>query len=274
MSHSYLGRDDFKTSMGDTTTRSDVAYRRALEAVSAQVDNWLGRTFRVRAETRYFAPHDPWVLDVDDLLAITALRLDQSNDRSYGTTFSTSDYELEPANAAADHRPYSAIHVAPQGSYRFSGGRRAVQIVGSWGYWQDLQPVGAVLSTTLAATSTSFQLASSTTLQPQQTILIGSEQIYLGELSTAGVASVERAVNGTVAAAHTSADAISVYRYPSPIVAACQLQTLRLVKRRDAPLGVVAGGLDIQEGVTTVIRFDPDVEQLLKTYRRYDYLAI
>lgn len=272
--HSYLGRDDLKRSLGSTMSSKDADLRRALEGVSEQIDLWVNRTFRTVQGTRYYTAHDHNVLDVDDLIGVSAIRLDQSRDRSYGTTLSTSDYELEPFNAAERREPYRTIVTAPQGSYRFDAGRRGVQVVGTWGYWQELVNVGARLSSALDATSTSFALASSTTLQPQQTFLVGSEQVYIGDLSSGGVASVERGVNGTVAAAHTTADALSIYRYPAPVVEACRLQALRLHKRTDAPLGVVAGGLDVTEGVVQVLRLDPDVEKLLETYHRKTYLAV
>lgn len=274
MPHAYLGRDDLKRSLGSTASDKDAALRRALEGVSEQIDKWTNRTFRTVQGTRYFTALDPWSVDVDDLLSVSAVRLDQSRDRSYGTTLTTSDYELEPWNATEERKPFRTIVTAPNGSYRFDSGRRGIQVVGSWGYWQDLVGVGARLSTTLDATSTSFALASSTTLQPQQTILVGSEQIYIGDITTSSNALVERGVNGTSATSHTTAEAISVYRYPAPVIEACRLQALRLHKRTDAPLGVMAGGLDVTEGVVQVMRLDPDVEKLLETYHRKTYLGV
>ncbi len=272
--HSYVGRNDLKQSLGSTLANEDIALRRALEGVSEQIDRWLDRTFQPYQASRVYTAADAWSLTVDDLLSVSAVRFDQDGDRTYEVALTTSDWELGPVNAPVRREPYQFVDMQPNGSYRFDRTRRGVQIAGTWGYWQELGNVGARLSTTLDATSTSFALASSTTLQPQQTVLLGSEQIYIGELSTAGVASVERGVNGTSATSHTTADAISVYRYPPPITEACRLQTLRLHKRKDAPLGIVSGGLDMREDVVEVMRFDPDVEQLLKTYRRYRFLAV
>lgn len=272
--HSYLGRDDLKRELGSTLSLDDAALRRALEGVADQFDQWLDRTFQPYQAVRVYSPCDALSVTVDDLISVDSVKLDQDGDRTYEVTLATSDWEAGPANAAVERKPYQWLDMQPNGSWRLPTARRGVQVTGTWGYWQELAPVGARLSSALDATSTSFALASSTTLQPQQTIKIGSEQVYLGELSTAGVASVERGANGTTPAAHTTADAIAVFRYPPAIAQAAQLQALRIHKRRDAPLGVVAGGLDIQEGVTTVIRLDPDVENLLKTYRRYRYLGV
>lgn len=274
--HSYLGRDALKHALGSTMSASDAALRRVLEGVSQQFDDWMDRTFQPHQASRVYTARDAWTLDTDDLLSVSAVKFDQDGDRVYEVTLSTSDWELGPVNAPADRRPYQFIEMQPNGSYRLDRTRRGVQITGTWGYWQDLVTVGARFASSggVDATSTSLPLASSTTLQAQQTILVGSEQIYLGDVSTAGVASVERGVNGTVAASHTTNDAIAVYRYPAPIAQACLTQALRMHKRKDAPLGVVAGGLDVTEGVVQVIRLDPDVEKLIETYRRYRYLAV
>lgn len=274
MPHSYLGRDDLKRSLGSTMSANDGALRRALEAVSQQFDDWMGRTFQPYQAANVYTACDPWTLDTDDLVSVSGVKFDQDGDRVYELTLATSDWELGPVNAPRLRRPYTLIEMQPNGSYRLPGTRRGVQITGTFGYWQDLVAVGARLSSALDTTSTSFALASSTTVQPQQTVLIGSEQIYLGDLSTAGVASVERGVNGTTPAAHTTADAVSVYRYPAPVMEACRLQALRVHKRTDAPLGMMAGGLDVTEGVVQVMRLDPDVEKLLETYRRFSFLAV
>lgn len=272
--HAYLGRDDFRRVLGTTSTTDDGMLRRALESVSQAIDDWLDRTFQPYQATRVYTARDAWSLDVDDLLSVTSVKFDQDGDRVYELTLATSDWELGPANAAAERRPYQFVEMQPNGSYRLDRTRRGVQIVGTWGYWQDLQPVGARLAQAADATSTSLALASSTTVQPQQTLLIGSEQVYVNDVTTSSNALVERAANGTSATSHTTSETLSVYRYPAPIVEAAQIQALRIHKRRDAPLGVVAGGLDVTEGVVQVIRLDPDVEQLIKPYRRFRYLGV
>lgn len=272
--HSYLGLDDFKRTLGSTLSNDDASLRRVLEGVSAQLDDWLRRRFQPYQATHVYTARHDLTLDVDDLLSVDAVKFDQDGDRVYELTLATSDWELGPPNAAVGHEPYQWIDMQPNGSYAFDRTRRGVQVTGTWGYWQDLVGVGARLANALDATSTSFTLSSSTTVQAQQTILIGSEQVYIGALSTAGVASVERGVNGTSATSHTTADALSVFRYPAAITEACRMQALRLHKRRDAPLGVVAGGLGIEEGVTTVLRLDPDVEKLIEPFRRHRWLGV
>lgn len=271
--HSYLGRDDLKRSLGSTVSAKDVDLRRALEAVSAEIDDWLHRTFQPYQAELVYSATSGQSLSVDDLISADSVAMDQDGDRVYEVSLATSDWEAGPANAPARHQPYQWLDVQPNGRWRFTTVRRGVKVTGTWGFWQDLAANGARLSSALDATSTSFALASSTALQPQQTILIGSEQIYIGDISGT-TAYVERGANGTSATSHTTANAIQVYRYPAPVVEACRLQSLRVHKRTDAPLGIVAGGLDVTEGVVQVMRLDPDVEKLIQSYRRFEFLGV
>jgi hypothetical protein len=73
---------------------------------------------------------------VDDLLSITTLKTDEDADRVYEITWSASDYDLEPYNAAvaSPPGPYTMIRVSPNGLYRFPKVHRGMEIAGSWGY--------------------------------------------------------------------------------------------------------------------------------------------
>ena len=132
------------------------------------------------------------------------------------------------------------------------------------------------------AVSTSFALsAASTVVQVLDTLLLSSaEQVYVTEVSGTTV-SIDRGQNGTVASSHSVAASIQVYRYPEPVVAACELQALRIWRRRDAPFGVVgAGGIGVSAGeigtVVVIPKLDPDVMGLLDgaMLRRKSWAAV
>jgi len=55
---------------------------------------------------------------------------------------------------------------------------------------------------------------------------------------------------------------------PDTIVTATLLQASRFVKRRDAPFGV-AGSPDMGNELRLLAKIDPDVEVLIRSYRRY-----
>lgn len=274
MPHSYLGRNALKPFLGDTTTKNDVAYRRALEGVSQEIDKWTNRTFRTSVETRYFTPEDGDEILIDDVVSVTAVRMDQDGDRTYETTLSTSDWELLPFNATSSSEPYTILSRRPNGSYSFTSMRRGLQIVGTWGYWEDLANSTSKCSTNTDATSTSFGIAGSTSLDVGQTIRIDDEDMYVNDIDTSSNVFVERGINGSTASTHSTSSPIKVHRYPPTVVEACRIQATRIFKRKDAPFGSFAGPTDMIENVVEVSRLDPDVEQLLKTYHRKRWLGV
>lgn len=120
-------------------TATDVTDDSMLESVVAAVSRWIdkytGRRFYAATETRYYKADDASLLRVDDLLSITSLGTDSDGDRTYEYTWASTDYDLEPANAATDGEPYTRIALAPQGRYSFPVGMaKGVKIVGSFGY--------------------------------------------------------------------------------------------------------------------------------------------
>lgn len=123
------------TDAADTT--DDTKIEAIIEAASRLIDNYCGRRFFVDSAdaTRYFSPEFADILDPGDLVSVTTLTVDEDGDRTYERTWSTTDYDLLPFNAAADGRPYSAIAITPRGLYSFPVGvSKSVKIAGKWGW--------------------------------------------------------------------------------------------------------------------------------------------
>ena len=119
------------------------------------------------------------------------------------------------------------------------------------------------LNEELDATETDVDVSSRTDVEAGHTILIGAEQMYVQSYST-NTLTVVRGVNGTTAATHSTAAAISVYQYPSPVGEATLLQSARLWKRKDSPVLTTERSGDAR----LVAGLDPDVTALLSPYRR------
>ena len=114
--------------------RDDATIEAIIEAASRAIDAWCGRRFYAASETRtYDAAHGELVF-VDDLLSVTTLSSDPSGDRSYSSTWSSSDYDLEPGNALLEGQPYLRIRARWNGSLRFPSYPKGVKVVGSFGY--------------------------------------------------------------------------------------------------------------------------------------------
>lgn len=127
-----------------TDTTDDARITSMITAVSTALREITGQTFHTTAadETRYFTPEFSDVLEVGQLVSVTTLSTDANGDRVYEATWATTDYDLEPANAALDGKPYREIWVTPVGRYAFPLSiRRGVKIVGKFGWGTTPEPI-------------------------------------------------------------------------------------------------------------------------------------
>ena len=266
MPYSFISRDALKDRLGDTLTTDDVAYRAILEAVSRRIEHETSQRFQVHTATRYLSA--TWTNSLmlrTGMLSVTTLKTDDDGDRTYETTWATTDYDLIPLNAVGDLKPFTSLDVAPAGTKTFPVHTRSTELVGSWGYFQDLETVSSALNEALDSSETAVDVVSGAAYEVLQTILIDTEQMYITAIST-NTLTVERAVNGTTAATHDNGAAIQRYRYPSPIVEAAAISAVRIFRRKDTPFGVV-GGSDLSFP-RNIPEMDPDVKRLIAPYRR------
>lgn len=130
ITNGYCSLSELKARLGITDTNDDTVLEAVIEAASRAIDGETGRVFYATTETRYFTAEDGELLFVDDLLSVTSLKTDLDGDRVYETTWSATDYDLEPYNRT----PKTRIQMAPYGTRYFPSVRRGVEITGSWGY--------------------------------------------------------------------------------------------------------------------------------------------
>jgi hypothetical protein len=135
ITNGYCTAEDLRQRLGITDTDDEQIFENVIEAVSRSIDNYCRRRFYATSETRVYTARCETYIRVDDLLTVTTLKTDATGDRVYETTWATTDYDLDPANASLDGRPYTKVCVSPLGRYRFpTSHTRGVQIVGSFGY--------------------------------------------------------------------------------------------------------------------------------------------
>jgi len=119
-----------------TDAADDTVIEDIIEAVSRRIDNLTGRRFWANTvdETRYYQTHDQYNCPVDDLVTITSVSVDYYDQRSYTALSTTTDYELEPANASTLGWPYNNIHILPTSTVYFPVSKRGVKVVGDFGF--------------------------------------------------------------------------------------------------------------------------------------------
>ncbi len=266
MSNLYCDLESFKARMGITGTGDDAQVLALLENISRAIDQFCNRFFFVKDETRYYdGVAGPLLLD-GDLVAVTSVKTDDDADGAgWETTWSASDYELLPYNGF----PKNAIAVTPWGgrSDFNKGGKKAVEVAGRWGYREEIEDSSADINegAQYSAADNTLTVTDGTEFKTGMTVRIESEQLYVSAISGNDLM-VERAVNGTTAAAHADGTGIDVYRYPRPMAEACLIQAARIWKRKDSAYIVnVAAATFRQEPFPDV---DPDVRTLLAPYRR------
>jgi len=278
MANSYVSLDVFKSSgvLNITGTGDDTRLLSLLENVSRIVDRLCNRHFFVLNATREFDGDGTPGLLVPDLVSVDAdgLKTDDNLDRTFETTWATTDYLLLPSNADPtsagnpQSRPYTKVEVDATAGTKsaFTSGRRSVQIAGQWGWWRRLGRAAETANAIADGTTTSVTVSSRADVEAGHTLLIGSEQIYV-ESYSGNTLTVARGVNGTTAAVHGDGSAIDIYEYPGPVVEATVLQAARLWRRKDSVFTGTAGFPET--GQTRVSGgLDGDVQLMLGQYRK------
>ena len=207
ITNGYATRNEVKAALriGTADVTDDVLIDNCIGAASRLIDGYCNRQFWAVASAtpRVFQANTEYVCDVDDFYTTTDLVLMTSSfaDGVFDTTWTASDYQLEPLNGVLDGLTWSYNKIRAIGNYLFPtvnanfGEQALVQLTAKWGW-------------------------------------------------------------ATV---------------PEPVMQACIIQSSRIFKRYDSPLGVAGFG-DI--GAIRVSRFlDPDMAQLVEPYRRMRMFA-
>lgn len=155
MANEYIQVDDLKETLsllGESFADQDVPV--AIAAASRGLDELTGRRFWVDAdanEVRYFTAVKATVVLIDDLVTFTAVAADLDGDGTHEEEWAAADVLLEPANAAADGRPWCQLTVRPTSSRAFPVRVPAgVKVTGKFG-WPAV-PDGIKSATTILAT--------------------------------------------------------------------------------------------------------------------------
>jgi len=271
--NAYVSVDLLKSSsvLNVTGSGDDTRLRLLAESQSRVVDRLVNRQFYALTATRTFDVANIERVLLPDLAAITSLKTDDNIDRTFETTWATTDYRLRPSNADpatrtnSNSRPYTSVIVDSNGTRSFTLGDETVQIVGEWGWWSHKATATETADAISSTTATTFSVSARTDVEAGHTILVDSEQMYVQSYS-GNTLTVLRGVNGTSGATHSAGAAISLYEYPEPVKEAVIIQASRLWKRKDSSY---ANALGLEGGLMEIFRgIDQDVKQALSPYRK------
>jgi hypothetical protein len=107
----YCTPEQLKSRTGISDSYDDREILAACRSVSRWIDEHCDRTFARRAVTLQLTPCGPYAVETPDIVSVTTLKTDDDADGVYETTWSASDFELQPVGAATqlEARPYTSI---------------------------------------------------------------------------------------------------------------------------------------------------------------------
>jgi hypothetical protein len=144
ISNGYATLADVKAALRipSADTVDDSLLEISIEAASRQIDGFCERVFTQSTATRIYRPTDVFTVDIDDLQSLTFLKTDSDGSGVFSTTWSATDYQLNPLNGISGgiRSPYTQIRAV--GQYLFpiyepqnvNSNEASVQIQGVWGF--------------------------------------------------------------------------------------------------------------------------------------------
>jgi hypothetical protein len=144
ISNGYATLSDVKAALRipGADTQDDSLLEISIEAASRQIDGFCERVFTQSTATRIYRPTDVFTVDIDDLQSLTFLKTDSDGSGVFSTTWSATDYQLNPLNGISGgiRSPYTQIRAV--GEYLFpiyepqnvNANEASVQIAGVWGF--------------------------------------------------------------------------------------------------------------------------------------------
>lgn len=136
----YATLPQLKDRLGENRDDDNDVLQGALDAASRGIEKFTGRTFNdaETATARVFRPTNHCIVKVDDFHTTTGLVVasDDGDTGTFGTTWTTADYELWPLNGVVDGEPgwpYSKLQ-AVNSRWFYRGRRASVQVTARWGW--------------------------------------------------------------------------------------------------------------------------------------------
>jgi len=141
ITNGYCTLAELKAALRVQDAIDDSLLELAIESASREIDGYCERMFYSTTGTRVYAPTNVYTLTTDDIVSVTTLK-SSSDGVTYNTTWSTSDYQLEPLNGVAGGlvTPYTRLRAV--GNYLFPAWatgtiynlEASMQVVGVFGW--------------------------------------------------------------------------------------------------------------------------------------------
>jgi hypothetical protein len=137
ITNGYSTLAQVKSALRITDNLDDSLLEMAIESASRAIDSYTNRNFyNAGTAVRVFAPNDSLTVTTDDMISLSSLQTMSDTDDTFDTTWTATDYQLEPLNGVVDGitQPYTQIRAV--GDYLFLelAGEATVKVTGVWGW--------------------------------------------------------------------------------------------------------------------------------------------
>lgn len=218
---------------GDNSTdpADDEVIELLLRGSSRYIERQCGRNFVPYIETRYF--DTPTLDDTNDL---RLLKLDDdlleviSITNGDGTTVASTEYLLLNSDLKRNTTPYRYIRIKDTSTSYWTldsaGGKHGViSVNGIWAYREryatDAWLTGSTLAEALDTSETGYDMTSGAAFTAGQLIRIDNELSYVTSVSSNTVNVATRPANGSTAAAHDTAESVTIWQVQDDIKETC-----------------------------------------------------
>ena len=135
---SYVALSELKSALGITSSTDDAFLNLAIGAAETAINDLCGRKFTAdgSASARTYRAQ-PYLCVTDDVSTLTGLvvKTDTNGDGTFDTTWSSSDYQVEPLNNLVKGRSVNNLRAV--GDYLFpvyGDGLASVEVTAKWGW--------------------------------------------------------------------------------------------------------------------------------------------
>ena len=262
----YSDRNAMRAFLGidSTVTDKDAKIDIMIARASAYIEQKTDRRFIPWTGTKEFDYQGALELVFgDDLLSSTPTIT--HNDGV--DTVAAGDYFLYPLNAADDNRPYLSLEMLYTDDFLFYNDTRqsAIAITGKWGYCEISWLSGSLLTAGITAAATTVPVDAGTDFSIGQTILIGTEQMWISNIATNNL-TVTRGMNGTTAAIAANDAPVSILGAPDDIQMAVEILAARWLYRAESSWADTVGSADTRIHYSKAL--PEEVTSVIKRYRR------
>jgi hypothetical protein len=152
ITNGYATLAQVKAALRITDSVDDALLEMAIESGSRAIDGYANRSFYSSGSAvRVFTPNDNFITEIDDLVSLTSLKTMVDDDSTFDTTWTPTDYQLEPLNGRVDGLTTPFTHIRAVGDYFFTEYEQeaTVQVTGVWG-WASV-PISITQATVIQA---------------------------------------------------------------------------------------------------------------------------